>query len=113
MRILLADFIILNIISLAIAAIGTLLDREPFNTFILVTFLLSGLVLIFGGYLGFFVSSISYSGLLAYLRLRRGAKEEGQKKGVKEKPEKRGLRTVALGVLLLVESLLLALLMIY
>lgn len=112
MRILIADFIVLNIISLAISALSSLLGREPLDTFVLVTFLLSGIVLIFGGYLGFFVSSAGYSKLFAYLRLRRGVKGEEQKKEVKEKPDRRGLRMVALGVLLFVESLALTLLLI-
>ncbi|MBC7127672.1 MAG: hypothetical protein ABC585_01215 [Candidatus Methanosuratincola petrocarbonis] len=113
MRILIADFIVLNLISLVVSIVGAFLDRDPLYTFVLVTFLLSGIVLIFGGYLGFFVSSISYNKLFAYLRLRKGGKEEVQRKEVKEKPEKRGLRTVVLGALLLVESLVLTLLMIY
>lgn len=113
MRILIADFIVLNLISLVVSVVGVFLGRDLFYTFVLVTFLLSGIVLIFGGYLGFFVSSISYNKLFAYLRLRREGKEEVQKKETKEKPEKRGLRTVVLGVLLLVESLVLTLFMVY
>ncbi len=69
-------------------------------------------MLIFGGYLGFFVSSRSYGKIFAYLRLKRGGEGEGQKKETKENPEKRGLRMVLLGSALLIESLVLTIFMI-
>ncbi|MDI9609329.1 MAG: hypothetical protein QFX34_03510 [Candidatus Verstraetearchaeota archaeon] len=112
MRILVADFIILNMIALMVSFLGSLAGWNFLNTFVLTIFLLSGIVLIFGGYLGFFVSSIAYSKLFAYLRLKREGKDEEQKKENKEKPEKRGLRMVVLGVLLFTESLALTLFMI-
>jgi len=112
LRILLADFVILNGIAIAISALGSFLGWGLFNTFVLTIFLLSGIVLIFGGYLGFFVSSVAYGKLFALLRLKREDKGEEQKKEAKEKPEKRGLRMVVLGTMLFVESLVLTLFMI-
>jgi len=115
-RMLIADLIVSNLLALAIAAVAAFLGRGFVESFILLTFLLSGIYLILGGMLGFFVASAVYQSPMfqrTIAKLLRRQKEDSEQKrvklGVKEKPTKRGLRFIIVGAALFLETILIAL----
>lgn len=116
LRMLIVDFIFSNLIALAIAFIASFMGRGFAESFILLTFLLSGIYLIFGGILGFFVASALYQSpmfqraLAKILRRQREATEQKRAKaGVQEKPTRRGLRFIIVGAALFLETIVIAL----
>lgn len=111
MRLLIADFVIINVVAAALSAMAALFGWGIIDAFVVLLFLFSGIVLIAGGYLGFFASSVSFGKLLSYLRLKRIDTNKAGKEA-EQKPERRGLRMVILGGALLAESAALALLLV-
>jgi len=109
------DFLAMNLLSLAISALLYLTGREIVDTFIVVLFVESAFVLILGGVFGFVLSSVSYYALERLLE-RKGAGKEKQEiepqKDVTKKQIATGKRFVVLGMALLAESILIALLLI-
>lgn len=110
------DFVFSNLVALSIAFVISFLGRGFLESFILLTFLISGIYLILGGILGFFISSALYQSptfqkALAKLFRRQSEPREHPraKATVQEKPTKRGARFVIVGIALFLETILIAL----
>lgn len=116
LRMLIVDFVFSNLIALALAFVASLMGRGLAESFMVLTFLLSGIYLILGGILGFLVASALYQSpffqraISKLLRRQREATgEKGIREGIKEKPTKRGLRFIIVGAALFLETVLIAL----
>jgi len=109
------DFLVMNLLSLAISAVLYLTGKGIVDTFIVLLFVESALLLILAGVFGFVLSSVSYYALERLLG-RKGEQKEKQEtepqRDVTKKQLATGKRFVVLGMALLTESIIIALLLI-
>lgn len=109
------DFLVMNLLSLAISAVLYLIGKGIVDTFIVLLFVESALLLILAGVFGFVLSSVSYYALERLLG-RKGEQKEKQEtepqRDVTKKQLATGKRFVVLGMALLTESIIIALLLI-
>jgi hypothetical protein len=117
---LLRDLVIANVAAIIFALILFMVGWSPINA-ISISFLIScALLLIWGGALGFFLSSASFDSLMKYFRRSHEREEESEvdnrRPKLKTKKEERkeqvnvGKRLIITGFILLGELLLLSLL---
>jgi hypothetical protein len=110
----LIDFLAMNLVTLAISFLLYFTGREIVGTFIVCLFLESAFVLILGGVFGSLMSSASYYALEKFFggRGSKGKEEDVPQKEAAKKNVATGKRFVILGIALLVESILIALMLI-
>jgi len=105
----LADLAIMNAMALAVTAIAYFVGYQFLYTFVFVLFFMSGVTLIIGGFAGFMVSSATYYAFSKLLKRHEPDSTDANKEGVvKIKQSNQGGRIVILGTVILVESIVLA-----
>jgi len=109
------DFLAMNVVTLVIASLLYLTGMDLVGTFMLALFIESAFVLILGGAFGFIISSASFYALEKLLG-KKGSKKDDQETGPQKEVTKKqiatGKRFVILGMALLAESILIALMLI-
>lgn len=109
------DFLAMNLVTLVISSLLYLMGRDIVGTFIVALFVESAFILILGGLFGFLLSSVSFYALEKLLG-RKGSEKDKQENGPQKEETKKqiatGKRFVILGVALLAESILIALMLI-
>lgn len=109
------DFLAMNLLSLVISTVLYFTGKGIVDTFIVLLFVESAFVLILGGVFGFILSSVSYYALERFLGRKEAQKEKqeiGPEKDVTKKQLATGKRFVVLGMALLAESIIIAVLLI-
>lgn len=106
------DWVLFNLIALAGAFVMSLFGRSFYNDFLVILLLMSALLLILGGALGFFLSGVSFQSLMRLLR-GKSSKDDGKTDDERRQETKESMGTgkvlAIMGGVLLLESLLLAL----
>ena len=109
------DFLAMNLVTLVISSLLYLTGMDLVGAFMLALFIESAFVLILGGVFGFLMSSVSFYALEKLLG-RKGSEKDKQEIGLQEEVTKKqiatGKRFVILGMTLLAESILIALMLI-
>jgi hypothetical protein len=106
------DLVLFNLIALAGAFVLYLFGRNIYSDFLVILFLMSALLLILGGALGFFLSGVSFQSLMRLLR-GKSPKDDSKTDDERKRETKESIGTgkvlAIMGGALLLESLLLAL----
>ena len=109
------DFLTMNLVTLVISSLLYLAGRDIVGTFVVALFVESAFVLILGGVFGFILSSASFYAIGRLLG-RKGSEKDKQEVGPQKEVTKEqiatGKRFVILGMALLAESILIALMLI-